>query len=136
MLQAVAAGTWQAPADGVSLDPYQTVAAVLSCVLRATSLRDGLIQAGRLGADTRTLADRRHRAPPGQAEGTTGRAARCRLVGGGGKGLPPHRAGGCGRRTSCGVRRSWAGAAAGAAAMPPAPQVERMTGAEILPGVK
>ena len=31
MLDAVAAGTWQAPADGVSLDPYQTIAAVLSC---------------------------------------------------------------------------------------------------------
>src|SRR5260370_27852660 len=56
MLQAVAAGTWQAPADGVSLDPYQTVAAVLSCVLRATSLRDGLIQAVRMGGDTDTVA--------------------------------------------------------------------------------
>src|SRR5260370_26325158 len=56
MLQAVAAGTWQAPADGVSLDPYQTVAAVLSCVLRATSLRDGLIQAVRMGGPTATVA--------------------------------------------------------------------------------
>jgi len=56
MLQAVAAGTWQAPADGVSLDPYQTVAAVLSCVLRAASLRDALLEAVRMGGDTDTVA--------------------------------------------------------------------------------
>jgi ADP-ribosylglycohydrolase len=67
MVQAVAAGTWQAPADGVSLDPYQTVAAVLSCVLRAASLRDALVDAVRMGGDTDTvaalvggLADARH----------------------------------------------------------------------------
>jgi ADP-ribosylglycohydrolase len=56
MLNAVAAGTWQAPADGVSLDPYQTVAAVLSCVLRAASLRDALVEAVRMGGDTDTVA--------------------------------------------------------------------------------
>ena len=56
MLDAVAAGTWQAPADGVSLDPYQTVAAVLSCVLRAASLRDALVEAVRIGGDTDTVA--------------------------------------------------------------------------------
>ena len=56
MLQAVAAGTWQAPEDGVSLEPYQTVAAVLSCVLRAASLRDALVEAVRMGGDTDTVA--------------------------------------------------------------------------------
>jgi ADP-ribosyl-[dinitrogen reductase] hydrolase len=56
MLHAVAAGTWQAPEDGVSLDPYQTVAAVLSCVLRAASLRDALVEAVRMGGDTDTVA--------------------------------------------------------------------------------
>jgi ADP-ribosylglycohydrolase len=56
MLTQVAAGTWQAPAEGVSLDPYDTVTAVLSCVARAPSLRGGLVSAVQLGGDTDTVA--------------------------------------------------------------------------------
>jgi len=56
MLTQVVAGTWQAPAEGVSLDPYDTVAAVLSCVARAPSLRGGLVSAVQLGGDTDTVA--------------------------------------------------------------------------------
>lgn len=56
MLTQVSAGAWAAPADGVSLDPYETVAAVLSCVARASSLRDGLMSAVQLGGDTDTVA--------------------------------------------------------------------------------
>jgi ADP-ribosylglycohydrolase/tetratricopeptide (TPR) repeat protein len=56
MLTQVSAGTWQPPANGVSLDPYETVAAVLSCVTRATSLRSGLVSAVQLGGDTDTVA--------------------------------------------------------------------------------
>ena len=56
MLTQVAVGTWQPPASGVSLDPYETVAAVLSCVMRATSLRSGLVSAVQLGGDTDTVA--------------------------------------------------------------------------------
>jgi len=41
-LTQVSAGTWEPPADGISLDPYETVAAVLWCATRATSLRSGL----------------------------------------------------------------------------------------------
>jgi ADP-ribosylglycohydrolase len=56
MLTQVSAGTWQPPASGVSLDPYETVAAVLSCATRATSLRSGLVSAVQLGGDTDTVA--------------------------------------------------------------------------------
>jgi len=56
MLTQVSAGTWVVPADGVSLDPYQTVAAVLSRVAGASSLRDGLVSAVQLGGDTDTVA--------------------------------------------------------------------------------
>jgi ADP-ribosylglycohydrolase len=56
ILAAVAAGTWPAPEDGVPLEPYQTVAAVLSCLLQAASLRDALVMAVRLGGDTDTVA--------------------------------------------------------------------------------
>jgi len=42
MLTQVSAGTWQPPATGISLDPYDTVAAALWCATRATSLRTGL----------------------------------------------------------------------------------------------
>jgi ADP-ribosyl-[dinitrogen reductase] hydrolase len=56
MLAQVSAGTWQPPASGVSLDPYETVAAVLWCATRATSLRGGLVSAVQLGGDTDTVA--------------------------------------------------------------------------------
>jgi ADP-ribosyl-[dinitrogen reductase] hydrolase len=56
MLTQVSAGTWQAPAEGVGLDPYDTVAAVLSCVGSAPSLRGGLVSAVQLGGDTDTVA--------------------------------------------------------------------------------
>jgi ADP-ribosyl-[dinitrogen reductase] hydrolase len=55
-LTQVSTGTWQAPAEGVSLDPYDTVAAVLSCVGSAPSLRGGLVSAVQLGGDTDTVA--------------------------------------------------------------------------------
>ena len=56
MLTQVSAGTWQPPANGISLDPYETVAAALSCATRATSLRSGLVSAVQLGGDTDTVA--------------------------------------------------------------------------------
>jgi len=56
LLTQVAAGTWTAPAAGISLDPYETVTAVLSCVARAPSLRAGLVSAVQLGGDTDTVA--------------------------------------------------------------------------------
>jgi ADP-ribosylglycohydrolase len=56
MLTQVSAGTWEPPASGISLDPYETVAAVLWCATRATSLRNGLVKAVQLGGDTDTVA--------------------------------------------------------------------------------
>jgi ADP-ribosylglycohydrolase len=56
MLTQVSTRTWQAPPEGVSLDPYDTVAAVLSCVASAPSLRGGLVSAVQLGGDTDTVA--------------------------------------------------------------------------------
>src|SRR5205823_11756029 len=56
MLTQVSAGTWELAANGVSLDPYETVAAVLWCATRATSLRSGLVNAVQLGGDTDTVA--------------------------------------------------------------------------------
>ncbi len=56
MLTQVSTGTWEPPANGISLDPYNTVAAVLSCATRATSLRSGLVSAVQLGGDTDTVA--------------------------------------------------------------------------------
>ena len=56
MLTQVSEGTWTAPANGISLDPYETVTAVLSCVAQAPSLRDGLVSAVQLGGDTDTVA--------------------------------------------------------------------------------
>ena len=56
MLTQVSAGTWKPPANGISLDPYDTVAAVLWCATRATSLRSGLVSAVQLGGDTDTVA--------------------------------------------------------------------------------
>jgi ADP-ribosylglycohydrolase len=56
MLAQVSAGTWEPPAGGISLNPYETVAAVLWCATQATSLRDGLVDAVQLGGDTDTVA--------------------------------------------------------------------------------
>lgn len=56
MLTQVSAGTWEPPAGGISLDPYDTVAAALWCATRATSLRNGLVSAVQLGGDTDTVA--------------------------------------------------------------------------------
>ena len=56
MLTQVSAGTWEPPANGISLDPYETVTAVLRCATRATSLRSGLVSAVQLGGDTDTVA--------------------------------------------------------------------------------
>ena len=56
MLTEVSAGTWEPPADGISLDPYETVTAALWCATRASSLRSGLVRAVELGGDTDTVA--------------------------------------------------------------------------------
>ena len=56
MLTEVSAGTWESPANGISPDPYETVAAALWCATRATSLRSGLVSAVQLGGDTDTVA--------------------------------------------------------------------------------
>ena len=56
MLTQVSAGTWQPPANGISLDPYDTVAAALWCATRAISLRNGLANVAQLGGDTDTVA--------------------------------------------------------------------------------
>jgi len=56
MLTRVSEGTWTAPANGISLDPYETVAAALLCTTRGPSLRDGLASAVQLGGDTDTVA--------------------------------------------------------------------------------
>ena len=56
ILTQVSAKTWQPPANGISLDPYETVAAVLWCATRAASLRSGLVSAVQLGGDTDTVA--------------------------------------------------------------------------------
>jgi ADP-ribosylglycohydrolase len=56
MLTQVSAGTWKPAADGISLDPYETVAAALWCATRAPSLRTGLVSAVQLGGGTDTVA--------------------------------------------------------------------------------
>jgi len=56
MLTQVSAGTWQPPANGISVDPYETVTAVLWSATRATSLRSALVGAVQLGGDTDTVA--------------------------------------------------------------------------------
>ena len=56
MLTQVSEGKWTPPAGGISLDSYEMVTAVLSCVAQAPSLRDGLVSAVRLGGDTDTVA--------------------------------------------------------------------------------
>ena len=55
MLTQVSTGTWRPPANGISLDPYETVAAALWCATRGTSLRSGLTSAVQLGGDTDTV---------------------------------------------------------------------------------
>jgi ADP-ribosyl-[dinitrogen reductase] hydrolase len=56
MLTQVSEGSWAAPASGISLDPCESVVAVLWCVAQAPSLRDGLVSAVELGGDTDTVA--------------------------------------------------------------------------------
>ena len=56
MLTQMSTGTWEPPANGISLDPYETVAAALWCATRATSLRSGLVNAVKLGGDADTVA--------------------------------------------------------------------------------
>jgi ADP-ribosyl-[dinitrogen reductase] hydrolase len=56
MLTQMSAGTWEPPANGISLDPCDTVAAGLWCATRATSLRSGLVSVVQLGGDTDTVA--------------------------------------------------------------------------------
>jgi ADP-ribosyl-[dinitrogen reductase] hydrolase len=56
LLAALLAGTWQPPADGISLDPAETVTAALACTRGAASVRDGLLQAVEMGGDTDTVA--------------------------------------------------------------------------------
>jgi ADP-ribosylglycohydrolase len=56
MLTQLSTRTWEPPAGGISLDPYETVAAALWCVTRAASLRSGLVSAVQLGGDTDTVA--------------------------------------------------------------------------------
>jgi ADP-ribosylglycohydrolase/tetratricopeptide (TPR) repeat protein len=56
MLTQVSAGTWEPPANGISLNPCETVTAVLWCASRAPSLRDGLVSAVQLSGDTDTVA--------------------------------------------------------------------------------
>jgi ADP-ribosylglycohydrolase len=45
MLTQLSARTWEPSLNGISLDPYETVVAVLRCATRATSLRGGLVSA-------------------------------------------------------------------------------------------
>ncbi len=55
-VQEVVSGIWRVPDHGVSMDPAETTAGVLHCVTTATSLRDGLLRAVKLGGDTDTIA--------------------------------------------------------------------------------
>jgi ADP-ribosyl-[dinitrogen reductase] hydrolase len=56
LLAAVASGTWTPSPQGVSLDAYDTVAAVLACVAGSTSLRGAIHRAISIGGDTDTVA--------------------------------------------------------------------------------
>lgn len=56
LIAAVADDQWAADAAGVSLDPYDTLAAVLFCAASARTLRQALEQAIGLGGDTDTVA--------------------------------------------------------------------------------
>lgn len=56
LLEAVAEMSWSTAPGGVSLDPYDTVAAVLHCVAAADCLQEAVEAAVRLGGDTDTVA--------------------------------------------------------------------------------
>jgi ADP-ribosylglycohydrolase len=56
MLAAVDGGKWAPGREGISLDPYETLTAVLHCVLHSPSLKEALLAAVRLGGDTDTVA--------------------------------------------------------------------------------
>jgi ADP-ribosyl-[dinitrogen reductase] hydrolase len=56
ILTGLSGGKWRVPAAGISLEPYETVAAVLSCVVSTPVLRDALVQAVQLRGDTDTVA--------------------------------------------------------------------------------
>jgi ADP-ribosylglycohydrolase len=55
-LEEIQLRNWTAPADGISLDPGETAAAVLACVARSESLHEGIEAAVSLGGDTDTVA--------------------------------------------------------------------------------
>jgi ADP-ribosylglycohydrolase len=52
----VATGRWTPPAEGIGLDPYQTLLAVLHCIRTSPSVRDAIDHAVALGGDTDTVA--------------------------------------------------------------------------------
>ena len=52
----LANGHWQAPSEGVSLEPYETVAAVMFCLIGSDTLRQALVNAVQLHGDTDTVA--------------------------------------------------------------------------------
>jgi ADP-ribosylglycohydrolase len=56
LLAAVATDRWSAAPSGVSLEPYDTVAAVLHCIVTARSPIDAMRAAVALGGDTDTVA--------------------------------------------------------------------------------
>lgn len=56
MLTRLPQGNWRASSTGVSLEPYETVTAVLSCVTKPSDLRHALVDAVRLRGDTDTVA--------------------------------------------------------------------------------
>jgi hypothetical protein len=56
MLASLKARTWQPPAQGISLDPAETVTATLACTHGVSSLRDGLVHAVTMGGDADTVA--------------------------------------------------------------------------------
>jgi len=49
----ISEGTWTGPAGGISLDPYETIIAVLTCVAQTPSLHEGLVSAVQLGGAPR-----------------------------------------------------------------------------------
>lgn len=55
-IAAVSENTWEPPPDGITLDPAETVAAVLYSCRFADGLRDALRRAVSLGGDTDTVA--------------------------------------------------------------------------------
>jgi ADP-ribosyl-[dinitrogen reductase] hydrolase len=56
VLSQISSRLWRAPSEGVSLDPYETVSAVLYCLVEATTLRQAMTSAVQLGGDTDTVA--------------------------------------------------------------------------------